>query len=69
MTRKTSESRGSTPDTSAEVVTEVTLSFEGRSITTDWFHPDLEPVMCAICGKQCKEKGKPLCVVANPFCG
>ena len=71
MTRKTDVSRGSKPNTvqSPEVTTEVALTFEGLKVTTDWFHPGLTPVACALCGKQCQEKGKPLCVNANPFCG
>ena len=68
MTIKTDVSRGSISK-SAPVVTEVALTFDGQSVTTDWFHPGLTPISCALCGKKCQEKGKPLCVNANPFCG
>lgn len=68
MTTKTDVSRGSISN-SASVVTEVALTFEGQTVTTNWFHPELTPISCALCGKQCQEKGKPLCVNANPFCG
>jgi len=45
------------------------MTFDGDTVTTDWFHPKLTPVICALCGKDCAAKGKPLCHNANPFCG
>lgn len=49
--------------------TEVLLRIEGDTVSTNWFHPKLTGVICALCGKNCQAQGKPLCVNANPFCG
>jgi hypothetical protein len=64
--RKTSESPVSVPE---QTYTEVALTFEGLSVSSDWFHPELSSMVCALCGKKCIEKGKTMCVNANPFCG
>ena len=47
-------------------VTEVSLVFEGYTVSSPWYHPKLAPVMCALCGKGCKEIR---CVNVNPYCG
>jgi hypothetical protein len=39
------------------------------SMTSDWVQPEMIPVICATCGKRCKELRKPLCRNANPYCG
>lgn len=48
---------------------EMTLTFDGNTIKSDWMIPEMAPAICAICGKNCIEKGLPVCVNANPFCG
>lgn len=48
---------------------EMTLTFDGDTIKGDWMIPEMAPAICAICGKQCVEKGLPLCINGNPFCG
>lgn len=48
---------------------EMTLTFDGDRITGSWMVPEMAPAICAICGKRCLERGLPLCVNANPFCG
>lgn len=52
-----------------ETVTEITLTFEDGEVRGVWYHPALEPVICALCGKGCKEKGLPVCHNVNPWCG
>lgn len=49
--------------------TEITLTFEGDKVTGVWYHPELESLLCKLCGKRCKELGKPVCVNINPWCG
>jgi hypothetical protein len=64
------EERNPDSGTEEQGYTEVALTFEeGLSVSSTWFHPELSPVVCALCGKHCKEEGKPLCVNANPYCG
>jgi hypothetical protein len=59
----------SEPTASVTNTLELDLTFEGNKISGVWYHPDLADFVCAICGKQCKELGKPICVNVNPFCG
>jgi hypothetical protein len=56
-------------DSNPVAFTEITLTFEDDTVTSEWFHPDLSPVMCVLCGKKCQERNEPLCVNANPYCG
>jgi hypothetical protein len=67
MTATTSKEKSAPKEKAA--YTSVTMTFKGLEVSTNWFHPKLSPVMCALCGKQCKERGVPLCVNGNPFCG
>jgi hypothetical protein len=48
---------------------EMTLTFDGDSIKSTWMVPEMAPAICAICGKGCIEKGLPMCINGNPFCG
>lgn len=47
---------------------DIDLTFEGNTVTS-WYHPKLAPIMCALCGKGCREAGKMPCVRINPYCG
>jgi hypothetical protein len=44
---------------------EVELVFDADQVVSPWYHPELAPVLCALCGKNCKVK----CVNVNPYCG
>ena len=63
------KSRTSRDSDTEPIVTEVTLTFDGDKVTGIWYHPEIESVICALCGKGCKEKGLPICVNVNPWCG
>lgn len=47
--------------------TEIELTFDGNKVSGVWYHPDLEPVICALCKKNstCTQK----CYRINPYCG
>ena len=47
---------------------QIDLTFDGDSCQS-WYHPSLAPVMCALCGKNCRERGELPCVRINPYCG
>lgn len=47
----------------------MTLTFEDGRLKSSWMVPEMAPAICAICGKGCIEKGLPMCVNGNPFCG
>ena len=44
---------------------EISLTFDGDKVIGAWYHPDLAPILCALCGKECKVK----CTAVNPYCG
>ena len=48
-------------------VREVELTFDGNRVSSSWYDPVLEDVLCALCGKGCTDKSR--CVNANPYCG
>lgn len=50
-----------------EPETEIVLSFEGDTVRSDWYHPKMEPILCSLCGKNCKDKT--VCYSTNPYCG
>jgi len=43
--------------------------FDAEGVSSQWIYPEMAEVVCALCGKRCKEKGIPLCVNGNPYCG
>jgi hypothetical protein len=45
---------------------DIELIFDGDRVISSWYHPELESVLCALCGKNCTD-GK--CVNINPYCG
>jgi hypothetical protein len=60
-----SENLNSLPDSNSEQE----FIFDGDRVTSSWVQPEMTDVICNICGKRCKERGAPLCVNANPYCG
>lgn len=52
-------------DSKPKVESEIELAFTGTTVKASWYHPDLKPVICALCGKNCKFP----CVNVNPYCG
>ena len=46
---------------------EIELTFEGDRAHSPWYDPRLEGVLCALCGRNCKDRS--LCYNANPYCG
>lgn len=64
---------------SSSVVTEHEMTFvfeESGSIeepkakmSTSWYYPEAKAFVCKMCGKRCKELGKPMCYRVNPYCG
>jgi hypothetical protein len=64
-----SDGHNSTPVSLAERTQTFTFDFESDSIESNWFQPEMAEIICAVCGQQCKEKGLPLCVNGNPYCG
>ena len=60
-----------------ESKTEVTLTFEADTVSASWYHPKLNPILCALCEKDCNNQPKPApgtltvnrCVNINPYCG
>lgn len=46
---------------------EIELVFDGDTVSGVWYHPDIAPVLCALCGENCMDKS--LCSSTNPYCG
>lgn len=38
-------------------------------MSTSWYYPEAKAFVCKMCGKRCKELGKPMCYRVNPYCG
>ena len=49
--------------------TPVELVFDGDDVSGSWYHPAMAKTVCALCGKDCREKGLSPCVNVNPLCG
>jgi len=43
---------------------EINLIFEGDKVSSSWYDKKLEEILCALCGRECKDKSR--CVNANP---
>lgn len=71
-TRSASEIAWSAIDRAAEQESDhnidIDLTFEGNEVTS-WYHPKLAPIMCSLCGQDCRNQGKMPCVRINPYCG
>lgn len=65
----TSPNKLTNPDSATDATLELDLTFEGKTISGVWYHPDLADFVCSVCGKRCKELNKPICVNVNPYCG
>lgn len=48
----------------SKIETEIELTFDGNRVRSSWYHPDLAPVLCSLCGKGCNT-----CTNTNPYCG
>ena len=65
----TSPTKSVPQDSVSENILELDLTFEGKTVSGVWYHPDLADFVCAVCGERCKELNKPICVNVNPYCG
>jgi hypothetical protein len=50
-----------------EIQTTYELVFDGDKVSSFWYNPELAPLLCALCGKECEDKT--LCFNTNPYCG
>lgn len=50
-----------------EISTTYELVFDGDRVISYWYNPELAPLLCSLCGKECKDKT--LCFNTNPYCG
>jgi hypothetical protein len=49
---------------------DATIHFmDDGTVDFGWYHPVMAPIMCALCGKSCREQGKEPCPNLFPFCG
>ena len=46
---------------------EIAMVFDGNRVTGVWYDPKLAPIICSLCGKDCKDKTS--CFNTNPYCG
>ena len=45
----------------------IEMTFDGDKVEGVWYDQKIAPVLCALCGKGCKEQS--LCYNVNPWCG